>query len=93
MVKTRTLVGIKRFQSKKNGKNYCVAVVITPFTEAQQKNGSIGCAAYEEFLPDEFYGYLQQSDIGLPIDFSYDVVNNRAYVRDVKVSRPVSPAK
>lgn len=93
MVKTRTLVGIKRFRSKKNGKDYCVAVVISPFTEAQQKNGFIGCAAHEEFLPDEFYGYLQQSDIGLPIDFSYDVANNRAYFRDVKVSRPVAPAK
>lgn len=93
MVKTRTLVGIKRFQSKKNSKNYCVAVVITPFTEAQQNNGSIGCAAHEEFLPDEFYGYLQPTDIGLPIDITYDVANNRAYVRDVKVARPAAPAK
>lgn len=90
MVKTKTLVGIKRFQSKKNGKNYCVAVVITPFNESQQANGSIGCSANEEFLPDEFYNYLQPTDIGLPIQFGYDVVGGRAYITNVTVARPAA---
>lgn len=91
MVSQKTLAGYKRFKSKKNGKDYCVAIVLNPFPMNAANTNNVGADAESLFLPEELYNYLQVSDIGKPVRTSYDVVGGRAYLREFVVDR--GPAK
>lgn len=82
----KTLVGYKRFTSKK-GIPLCVAIVSTPFTERDNERGSFGCDSESVFLPTELYDYLTPKDIGKPITLSYNIVGGRAFLTDVQVKR------
>lgn len=91
MVRTKTLAGFKRFKSKKNGKDYCVATILTPYAPNAANSQNYGSEAESIFLPDEFYNYLTIDDIGREVATSYDVVGGRAYLHNFEVNR--TPAK
>lgn len=91
MVRTKTLAGFKRFKSKKNGKDYCVATILNPYPVNSGNSQNYGCEAEAIFLPDEYYNYLTIDDIGKSVTTSYDVVGGRAYLREFSVDR--TPAK
>lgn len=86
MIKTKTLVGYKRFTSKK-GNPLCLAVILNPFDEKSNERGSFGCDCEQVFVPAEQYDYLTVNDIGLPVETRYDVINGRAYLREIIVAR------
>lgn len=86
MIKTKTLVGYKRFTSK-TGKPLCIAIILNPFNEQSNARGSYGCDCEQVFVPAEQYDYLTVNDIGLPVETSYDVINGRAYMREITVIR------
>lgn len=75
------LVGFKKFTSKA-GKVYCVANVVTPYSQRELDNGYVGDKVEEMFLPDDKKELLKASDVGKDIDFVYDIVGNRAYIVD-----------
>lgn len=82
----KTLVGFKRFKSKK-GSPLCVALVARKFTAQENDRGSFGCDMDSVFVPSEQYDYLEVSDIGKPVDLQYDIVSGRAYLRSITVDR------
>lgn len=55
------LVGYRRFTSKKNGKDYCVAEIETPFSSRDTANGAVGCKTEQIFMPEEQYDFLSRS--------------------------------
>lgn len=77
-----TLVGYKRFKAK-NGKDYCVACVVSDFSA--NAIGCVGQKVEEVFMPDEMFEYLQPQHVGKEIKFDYEVSGNRAYLTGVKV--------
>lgn len=80
------LVGFRRFVSKK-GDNYCVANVVSDYTERDKANGAVGSRTEELFIPSAQYDYLQASDIGSEIVLNYNFSGNRAYLDSVEVKR------
>lgn len=80
----KKLVGFKRFTSKK-GNPLCVAVIESPFSEADNQRGSFGCDCETVFLPSEQYSYLTIKDIGKNVKLNWDIVNGRAYLRELVV--------
>lgn len=77
----KTLVGVKRFVSKK-GKDYAILQLTAPFTSNEISNGSFGAKIEEQFVPDDLLDKVSDLVVGKPVGFSYDVVGNRAYVID-----------
>lgn len=74
------IVGFKRFTSKA-GKDFCVANVVTPYTDREkERNNCNGNKVQEVFLPDELYNYLGESDIGKECRLDYELSGNRAYL-------------
>ena len=59
-----TLVGIKRFVSKK-GNNVCLLSVSRPYTPEENDKGSFGAQIREEFVPQD-----QINDFGA-VEFEY----------------------
>lgn len=80
-----TLVGFKRFNSKDGKKRYCVAEVVSEFSQRENSNGSVGSKAEEIFLPEEKVDYLNASHIGKEIKFEYELSGGRAYIVDVSI--------
>ena len=80
-----TLVGFKRFASKKDGRRFCVAQVLSDFNAREQANGCVGQKAEEVFLPEEKVDFLNQSHIGKEIKFDYELSGGRAYLVDFTV--------
>lgn len=74
------LLGYKKFKSK-YGKDCCVAIVSTDFSQYEKDHGCIGTTAKEIFLPDEQYNYLTPKDIGKLVETAYEVNGNRAYLQ------------
>ena len=74
------LVGYRRFTSKKNGKDYCVAEVETPFSTRETSAGAVGCKTEQIFMPEDQYDLLKPADIGKEITFDYEFSGNLAYV-------------
>lgn len=64
------LVGYKRFKSKQ-GKDYCVANVISDYSPAEISRGCTGKKVQEIFIPDEQYGYLNNEHIGHELKLTY----------------------
>ena len=79
------LVGYKRFTSKKNGKDYCVANVITTYNQRNIDAGCVGNAVEEIFMPDELYDLLKPGDVGKELQLDYELSGGRAYLVDVSV--------
>lgn len=77
----KTLVGVKRFVSKK-GKEFSILQLTTPFTDNEISSGSKGLKIEEQFVPDELLNKVNDLVLNKPVSFSYDVVGNRAYVTD-----------
>lgn len=80
-----TLIGYRRFKSRKNNKEYCVANVLSSYNDREIENGCAGEKVDEIFLPDKFLNTLQPSDIGSPIRFDYEVSGGRAYIIDLSI--------
>lgn len=80
----KKLIGFKRFTSKK-GNPLCVAIVATPFDKEQNARGSFGCDAQSLFMPSEQYDYLSSDDIGKEVSISYDIMGDRAFLRELTV--------
>lgn len=80
------LQGYKKFTGK-NGKDYCVANVVTPYTQRDMDRGCVGSKVEEVFLPDSQRDILTPADIGKELDLSYEFSGNRAYLIGVSVKR------
>lgn len=80
-----TLVGYKRFNSKDGKKRYCVAEIVSEFSQREASNGSVGSKAEEVFLPEDKVDYLNPSHIGKEIKFDYELTGGRAYIVDVSI--------
>lgn len=79
------LVGYRRFTSKKNGKDYCVAEVETPFSTRETSSGAVGCKTEQIFIPEDQYDLLKPADIGKEIKLDYELSGGRAYLVNVTV--------
>ncbi len=79
------LVGYRRFTSKKNGKDYCVAEVETPFSTRETSAGAVGCKTEQIFMPEDQYDLLKPADIGKEIKLDYELSGGRAYLVNVTV--------
>lgn len=80
------LVGYKRFTSKK-GERYCVAQVVSQFSQRDLDNGCCGSKVEEVFLPAEKVDFLNPSHIGKDIEFQYELSGNRAFLIDFTVGK------
>lgn len=78
------LVGFKRFKGK-NGKDYCVANIVTEYSERESALNNFGSKVQEIFLPDEFYNYLEIKHIGKSVQLGYEINGNRAYLTSFSV--------
>lgn len=78
------LVGYRKFASSKNGKEYCVAQVVSDVTEREVNRGFVGQKVEELFLPEDQIDVFKPSDIGKEIETTYELSGGRAYL--VKVS-------
>lgn len=78
------LVGYRKFASTKNGKEYCVAQVVSDVTEREANRGFVGQKVEELFLPGDQVDILKPTDIGKEIETTYELSGGRAYL--VKVS-------
>lgn len=74
------LVGYRRFTSKKNGKDYCVAQVVTPYGQRDLSRNCVGSKVETIYLPEDQYDLLKPADIGKEITFDYEFSGNLAYV-------------
>lgn len=79
------LVGYKKFVSKKNGNEYCVANVLSEFSEREKSNGCVGKKIEEVFLPKEQVDYLTPDMINKEISMEYELSGGRAYLVNVTV--------
>jgi hypothetical protein len=71
--------------SKKNGKEYCVATVVSDGTQREIQNGLVGQKSEDIFLPDEQLNLLKPSDIGHELICSYSYSNGRGFLESVTV--------
>ena len=78
------LVGYRKFASTKNGKEYCVAQVVSDVTEREANRGFVGQKVEELFMPEEQVNFFSPADIGKEIETTYELSGGRAYL--VKVS-------
>lgn len=78
------LVGYKRFTSKK-GKEYCVANVVSQYSQRDEERGCVGEKTEEIFLPDNCLKLLKPEDVGCELDMTYEYSGGRAYLVDVAV--------
>lgn len=79
------LVGYRRFTSKKNGKDYCVAEIETPFSSRETASGAVGCKTEQIFMPEEQYDFLKPDHIGKEVKLDYELSGGRAYLVNVTV--------
>lgn len=79
------LLGYKKFESKKDGKQYCIANVCYEYTDKEVDNGCIGSRCEEVFLPDEFVDLLTPSDIMKSVELSYEKVGQYFRVAEFSV--------
>lgn len=79
------LVGYKKFTSKKNGKEFCVASIVQDLTEREKENGAVGSKVDEIFLPEDQKDMLKPSDIGKELLLDYELSSGRVYLVNVTV--------
>lgn len=79
------LVGYKKITSKKSGKHFCVASVLSDLSPREKEQGAVGQKVEEIFLPEEQIDFLKPADIGKEFFVNYNISGGRAYVSDVSV--------
>lgn len=79
------LVGYRNFVSKKNGKEYCVASVVSDLTERDRANGAVGNKVEEIFLPEDLTNYLKPDMVNKEVTLDYELSNGRAYLVNLSV--------
>lgn len=81
------LLGYKRFTSKKNGKEFCVACVVQDFSDREKENGSVGQKVDEIFMPENQYNLLKPEHIGKELVLDYELSGGRAYLVNVSIAK------
>lgn len=81
------LVGYKRFTSKKNNKDYCVANIVDAYSKRETDGGCVGHKVQELFLPEDQYELLTPADIGKNLHLDYEFSGQRAYLVHVAVEK------
>lgn len=81
------LVGYRRFTSKKNGKDYCMANVVQDVSLRDKENGMVGQKVDTLYMPEEKYDLLKPEHIGKELDLSYELSGGRAYLVDVSLKK------
>lgn len=79
------LLGYRKFASKKDGKNYCVATVVSDITPRDKENGFVGQKTEELFMPEDLVDYLKPEHIGKDVYVDYNISNGRAFITNVTV--------
>jgi hypothetical protein len=79
------LIGYRHIVSKKNGKEYCVATVVSDATAREVQNGVVGQKSEDIFLPEEQLNYLKPEHIGKELLCQYEYSNGRGYLQSVTV--------
>lgn len=78
----KKLIGFKKFIGK-NGKNYCVANVLSNYT--QYDKNCVGQKVEEIFLPEGCENMLDSKSIGKCVEIGYRITAGRAYVESFKI--------
>lgn len=78
----KKLVGFKKFTGK-NGKNYCVANVLSNYS--QYDRGCVGQKVEEIFLPEGCEDMLNEKTIGKAVNIGYRISAGRAYVESFSI--------
>lgn len=65
-----TLLGIKRFKSKK-GNEVCILSLSRPYTVEENDRGSFGCDIRTEFAPESQINDFKADDIGKTVEIKY----------------------
>lgn len=81
------LVGYRRFTSKKNGKDFCVANVVQDITEREKQSGSFGQKVDTIFMPEEQYNLLKPEHIGKELTLDYELSGGRAFLVNVSIGK------
>jgi hypothetical protein len=79
------LLGYSRGTSKKNGNRYCRLYVLRDFSKREKDGDCSGQKCEEIFAPEFQVGDFKESDVGKEISLEYDVVGDRAYLRNITV--------
>lgn len=79
------LVGYRRFTSKKNGQEYCVASVVSELSETEKQNGFVGQKTEDIFLPSDQVNFLNPSHIGKEIVCDYSISGGRAFLNGITI--------
>lgn len=83
------LIGYKKFKSKKNDKDYCVAVILRDTTDRERNYGAVGQTADEIFLPEEQLNYLTPDMVGKSVKLHYDYLGGRPYLERLEILEKV----
>lgn len=81
----KKLVGYRKFVSAKNGKEYCVAQVVSDVTGREADRGFVGQKVEELFMPEEQVDFFKREYIGKEIETTYELSGGRAYLVEVSV--------
>lgn len=74
------LAGYRKFTSKKNNKNYCIAFLLHDIGEREMQAGFVGQKIEELFLPDNYVDVLKPDDVGKQVIIDYEVTSGNAYL-------------
>lgn len=79
------LVGYKKITSRKSGKTFCVASVVSDLSPREIEQGQVGQKTEDIFLPEDQLDFLKPADIGKEFFVNYNISNGRAYPESVSV--------
>lgn len=79
------LIGYRKFVSKKNGQEYCVATVVSDVSESEKANGFVCQKSEDLFLPAHQVDYLNPSHIGKEVTCDYTISGGRAFLNSISV--------
>lgn len=79
------LAGYRKFVSKKNNKNYCVAFLLHDVSDRDKDAGFIGQKIEEVFLPPSCVDLFTPGDVGKQVFLDYEITNGNAFLRQVSV--------
>lgn len=78
----KKVLGYRKFNSK-TGKPCCIVTVSYPYPDRDLQYGACGNKTEESWIPEELQSIVTPQIIGKTAEFTYDVVNGRAYIREV----------
>ena len=81
-MREKKVIGYRKFK-KKTGEPMCIVIVVMPCDDRDNQFGAFGSKIEEVFIPDSCHNLVTPQIIGKIADFTYDVVNKRAYVVSV----------